>query len=181
MHRLISTKTTIKESALFIFNTTTYLVEGKFSVLYSHNQLYIHIYIQKHIQHNKDERTQFFRKIYLSLYWKGCVWEVVGDWTELQHIDRHSYGHNSVSFQFSWAAQLGAWGSSLSRTWSSFQHLLSNCNWGPPLLGVGSLYSILSPTDSIFFQKCKPHIVWNLFIAKIISITQKYLFWGYSK
>ena len=26
---------------------------------------------QKHIQYNKDERTQFFRKIYLSLYLKG--------------------------------------------------------------------------------------------------------------
>ena len=51
--------------------------------------------MQKQIQHNKDERTQFFRKIYLSLYSKGfervtkgiiCErW--VGDWTELQHID----------------------------------------------------------------------------------------------
>ena len=40
-------------------------------VLYSHNQLYIHICTKKHIQHNKDERTQFFRKIYLSLYLKG--------------------------------------------------------------------------------------------------------------
>ena len=29
--------------------------------------------MQKHIQYNKDERTRFFRKIYLSLYWKGCV------------------------------------------------------------------------------------------------------------
>ena len=27
-------------------------------------------------------RTQFFRKIYLSLYWKGCVWEGVGDRTK---------------------------------------------------------------------------------------------------
>ena len=45
-------------------------------MLYSYEQLYIHIYMQKHIQHNKDERTEFFRKIYLSLYWKGCVWEV---------------------------------------------------------------------------------------------------------
>ena len=78
--------------------------------------------MQKHIQHNKDERTQFFRKIYLSLYLKGfervtediiCErW--VGDWTELQHIDPHSYGHSSISFQFSWAAQPGAWGPSLS-------------------------------------------------------------------
>ena len=40
--------------------------------------------MQKHIQHNKDERTQFFRKIYLSLYLKGfervtkgfTVWEM---------------------------------------------------------------------------------------------------------
>ena len=38
----------------------------------------------------------------------------------------NSYGHNSVSFPFSWAAQPGAWGSSLSGTWSSFQYLLSN-------------------------------------------------------
>ena len=42
------------------------------------------ICMQKHIQHNKDERTQFFRKIYLSLYSKGLrkvmceKW--VGDW-----------------------------------------------------------------------------------------------------
>ena len=52
----------------------------------------------------------------------------VGGWTELQHIDPHSYGHNSVSFPFSWTAQPGAWGPSLSGTCSPFQHLLSNCN-----------------------------------------------------
>ena len=43
--------------------------------------------MQKHIEPNNDERRHFFRKIYLSLYWKGCVWEGVGDRTELQHID----------------------------------------------------------------------------------------------
>ena len=37
-----------------------------------------------------------------------------------------SYGHNSISLPFSWAAQPGAWGPSLSGIWSSFQHLLSN-------------------------------------------------------
>ena len=46
------------------------------------------------------------------------VWEGVGEWTELQHIDPHSYGHNSVSFPFSWAAQPGAW--------FSLPHLISN-------------------------------------------------------
>ena len=78
--------------------------------------------------------TQFFRKIYLSLYWKGCVWEGVGDRTELQHIDPHSYGHNSVSFLFSWAAQPGGWGPSLSGTRSPFQNFLSNssCSIGGP-------------------------------------------------
>ena len=45
-------------------------------LLYNHEQLYIHICMQKNIQHNKDKQTQFFRKIYLSLYWKDCVWEV---------------------------------------------------------------------------------------------------------
>ena len=89
------------------------------------------------------------------------MWEGVGDWTELQHIDRHPYGHYSVSFPFSWAAQPGAWEPSLSGTCSSFQHLLSNSselqlhNWGPwglLQLGAGSLYSILSPTDSIFLS-----------------------------
>ena len=70
--------------------------------------------------------SQFFRKIYLSLYWKDCVWEGVGDWKELKHIDPHSYGHNSVSFPFSWAAQPGARGPSLSGCWFSLPHLLSN-------------------------------------------------------
>ena len=85
----------------------------------------------------------------------------VEDWTELQHIDPHSYSHNSVSFPFSWAAQPGAWGPSLSRTWSSFQHLLSNWSelqllnrgsWGPSQLGASSLYRILSSTDSNFLS-----------------------------
>ena len=46
----------------------------------------------------------------------------------------------------------------IMRIWSSFQHLLSNWSdlqllnrgsWGPPLLGAGYLYIILSPTDLI--------------------------------
>ena len=56
------------------------------------------------------------------------MWEGVGDRTELQHIDPHSYGHNSVSFPFSWSAQPRAWGLSLSGYWFSLPHLISNCN-----------------------------------------------------
>ena len=48
----------------------------------------------------------------------------------------HRYGHNHVSFPFSWAAQLGA--------------------WGPTLLGAGFLYRILSPTD---WTSCAPSYI----------------------
>ena len=65
----------------------------------------------------------------LTFIWKGCVWEGVGDRTELQRFDPHSIGHNRVSFQFSWAFQPGA--------------------WGPSLLGAGFLYRILSPTGLV--------------------------------
>ena len=77
------------------------------------------------------------RRIYLSLYWKGWVWEGVGDRTELQHIDPHSIGHNCFSLPFSWAAQPGDWRPSLSGTCSLIQHLLSN--WSDPQLSIGGL------------------------------------------
>ena len=94
--------------------------------------------MQKHIQHNKDERTQFFRKIYLSLYLKGFerYYYVRGELeTEqrLQHIDPYSSGHRSISFLFSWAAQLVAGGPQ-------------------SLLGHGSHSSIFSPTDLNFLS-----------------------------
>ena len=76
------------------------------------------------------------------------MWEGVGDRTELQRIDPHSYGHNGVSFPFSWAAQPGAWGPSLSGTCSSFQHLLFN--WSDlqltDFLSSPGLYNCSTPT-----------------------------------
>ena len=97
-----------------------------FRLLYTHDQLYkhiIHIYLHMHAhlyaEHNNDTiktSDTVLRKIYLSLIWKGCVWEGVRDRTELQHIDPHSIGHNRVSFPFSWAAQPRTWGPSLSGT-----------------------------------------------------------------
>ena len=122
-------------------------------VLCSHNQLYIHIYMPKHLQHNKNERRPSLEKYTSRFIWKGLKgllkvllcerW--VGDRTELQHIDPHSYGHNSVSFPFSWAAQPRAWGPSLSRTWSSFQHLLSK--WLTSCLHPGYII-VLRPLNS---------------------------------
>ena len=44
-------------------------------LLYSHEQLYINIYMQKHIQHNKDEQTHFFfrKNIPITLLKGLCV------------------------------------------------------------------------------------------------------------
>ena len=107
----------------------------------------IHTYACWNIMTQWWRVTQFFRKIYLSLYWKGCVWEGVGDWTELQHIDPHSYGYNSISFPFSRAAELGAWEPSLSRCWFSLPHLFLQLIWSPTdFLSSPRLYNNLMPT-----------------------------------
>ena len=63
--------------------------DGAGLVRLRHTRVYL-ICIQEHSQRNKDERTQFFRKIYRSLYSKGLQkgyesfmcerW--VGDWTK---------------------------------------------------------------------------------------------------
>ena len=79
--------------------------------------------------HNKDERHSLLEKYTSHFIWKGCVWEGVGDRTELQHIDPHSIGHNCVSFPFSWAAQPGA--------------------WRPTQMDAGFLCRILSPTGLV--------------------------------
>ena len=75
-------------------------------------QLYVYIYTRKHSQHN-NERTEFFRKIYLSLYSKGLrkgnVWEV--SWRLNQDyniLTPSSSVFSSTSFLFSWAAEPGA-------------------------------------------------------------------------
>ena len=104
------------------------------AVLYSHEQLYIHICMQKYIQHNKDERTQFFRKIYLSLYWKGCVWEGVGNRTKTATY----------------------WPSKLFWLSQPFFPVFLGCSTrglgAQPLLGQGSHSSIFSPTDLNFLS-----------------------------
>ena len=100
-----------------------------------HMQLYIHIYMQKHIQHIKDERTLFFTKIYLSLYLKGfkrvtkgfTVWEV--SW-RLNRTATH------------WRPTLMAITAFLSRS----PGLPNQGPGGPASLGHGSHSSIFSPT-----------------------------------
>ena len=98
------------------------------------------------------------RKIYPSLYCKVACERELETEQRLQNIDLPSPSrHHCVSFSFSWTAQLGAWGPSLSGTCShssifSLTGLVSKLNrgsWGPLLLGGGFLYHILSPTHLI--------------------------------
>ena len=88
------------------------------AVLYTYIiQLYIYTYIcWIHTDAmNKQTSEDFFKKIYLSLYCKVCVWEGVGDQTELQYIDPHSYGHQRCVFL-----------------------VLLMLNWGPTLLAFST-------------------------------------------
>ena len=79
--------------------------------------------MQKHSQHNNDERTQFFWKIYLSHFirngWKGLqkgyVWEVSWGLNKDWNILTSSSSDCSItSFPFCWAAQPGALRAQLS-------------------------------------------------------------------
>ena len=117
----------------------------------------MHIYMQNQ-RHTIRTSDTVLRKIYLSLYLKGFVWEGVGDLTELQHIDPHSIGHNCVSFPFSWATQPEAWEPTLlafstaschQRVWSpNWSDFLSSPNYiivQRPLLLVGVTIALIQP------------------------------------
>ena len=76
----------------------------------------IHIYTWKHSQHNNDERTHFFRKIYFRHFIRNgcervtkglCVRGELETEQRLQHIDPSSSVFSGTSFSFCWAAQLG--------------------------------------------------------------------------
>ena len=101
------------------------------SLLFSMCNILICRWMQKHIQPNKNERTQFFRKIYHSLYSKGlrkvlCVRGELETEQNCNILTPNSSSYNSISFPFSWAAQLGAWGLNLCWDMVPFLHLLSN-------------------------------------------------------
>ena len=105
------------------------------SLLHNHDTyITIHIYMRKHNQQTNDERTHFFRKIYHSHFIRNGFERVmrerwVGDRTNCSILTSSSFVFSSTSFSFCWAARSG-----VLRVHS-------------PLLGAGSPYSILSPTN----------------------------------
>ena len=106
---------------------------------------------------NNDERTHFFRKIYLSHFIRnGCErvmcerW--VGNWTNCNILTPSSFVFSSTSFSFYWAAQ---------------SEVLRACS---PLLGAGSLYSILSPTHWLQLTELLSHFVISLFDTHVLLV-----------
>ena len=96
--------------------------------LYSHDH-YTYTYTRRNIfntiRKSKDTSSEKHTSHFIERV--VCERELETE-QRLQHIDAHSYGHNSVSFPFSCAAQPEAWDYSLSGIYSPFQYLLSNCN-----------------------------------------------------
>ena len=93
---------------------------------------YTYTYACRNIFNTIKTSGQFFIKIYLSLYWNGCMWEGVEDRTKTA-----SYWPPSSSGQFSWAAQKGAWGPA-SLLWAGSH----SSNWNTD-------FKLWTPTDSV--------------------------------
>ena len=68
----------------------------------------------------------FFKKIYLSLYCKVCVGGGVGDRTELQYIDPHSYGHQRCVFLVLQGCSTGSPKAHSAECGLSLPHLVTN-------------------------------------------------------
>ena len=125
-----------------------------------------------------NERTHFFRKIYLSHFILERVakrlmlvmcerW--VGDGTDCQILTPSSSDHCSTSSSFCWATQPGSWGSKPS-VWScsSLRHLIpnwnynlnSNCNcnlnWTQAVCGTW-LYNCLTSTCFLWAYASVPN------------------------
>ena len=85
----------------------------------------------------KTSDTVLLEKYTSHFIWKGCVWEGVGDRTELPHINHHSYGHQCCVFLVLQGCSTGGPGAQLSaECWLSLPHLVTNgsglqTNWLP--------------------------------------------------
>ena len=99
-------------------------------VLYTH--MHIHAYASRiHIDAIiKTSDTVLLEKYTSHFIWKVCVWEGVGDRTELQYIDPHSYGHQRF-FPVLQGYSTGGPRTQLSaECWLSLPHLVPSF-WSP--------------------------------------------------
>ena len=111
----------------------------------------MYTYICGNIINNNDERTHFFRKIYLSHFIERVVCERwVGDWTDCNILTPSSSDYSSTSFSFCWAAQPGVTQGHKpsAESWFPLPWTATPTNWlqlTRTVCGTG-LYNCLTPT-----------------------------------
>ena len=108
-----------------------------------------------HAEHNdnNDKWHSLLEKYTSHFIWRGCVWERVGDQTELQHIDPDSYGHQRFFPVLQGCSTRGLGAQLSTGCWLSLPHFVSKLSdlqtfnrgsRGPLLLGAVFLYRIFS-------------------------------------
>ena len=128
----------------------------------------------------KDERNSLLEKYTSHFIWKVCVWEGVGDRTELQHIDPRSNGHQRCVFLVLQSCSTGGQGAQLSAGCCFLYSIISpslpipKLNWvsrGPPSVGCWLSLTYLITNWSGLQTKWLPVFteLYNSLIAHSIS------------
>ena len=103
--------------------------------MHNPEQLYIHIYMQKHIQHNNDERRHSSLEKYTSLFIESVRKGYEGYYCVRGELETEQYCNiltptlMAITAFLSRSPRLlnrGPAGPASAWTWFSFQHLLSN-------------------------------------------------------
>ena len=102
-------------------------------------------------EHSSFEK--YTSRTFFEMVAKGLCERWIGDWTDCNILTPSSFVFSSTSFSFCWAAQLG-----VLRAHS-------------PLLGAGSLYSILSPTNRHQTNNFLSHRVISLFDIHLLPVS----------
>ncbi len=107
--------------------------------------------------------------MYLSLYCKGSkrlfkvlLWEGIGDRTELQYFDPHSYGRQRCVFLVLQGCSTGGPDAHSAGWWLSLLHLTSNFS-GPQLIRA------LRPQGLTWLSL--PHLVYNSVRSLTVTLT----------
>ena len=141
-------------------------------MLYSYNydQLYKHICMLNHNDDTIKTSNSLLEKYTSHFIWKVCVWEGVGDRTELRHIDPHSYSHQRF-FPVLLGCAIGGPGAQLSAgCWLSLQQLVTNwsgllkTNWLPVFTELYncSIAHSISPHNWSSEYALPPSLEWHV-------------------
>ena len=113
--------------------------------------IHLHIHAEYILTQWVKTSEDFFKKYTSHFIWKVCVWEGVGDRTELQYIDPQSYGHQRCIFLVLQGCSTGSPGAHSAGWWLHLPHLVSNSSdlQLTDFLSLPSYIIVHSPTQSL--------------------------------